>query len=114
MRPEPAALTAQAFAAIAKVAECYVFIYLGMAWFTFPVFQSTVWLLALVTLLACLVGRLHVYVGSLLTNRLRGAAAVGPGALPPISRGKMFVMWFSGLRGGLRKPEPELEPEPEP
>ena len=97
--PEAAALTSQAFAAIAKVAECYVFIYLGMAWFTFPVFQSTVWLLALVALIACLVGRLHVYVGSLLTNRLfRGEAG---SAQPPISRGTMFVMWFSGLRGGV-------------
>ena len=95
----PTPTLTQAFAAIAKVAECYVFIYLGMAWFTFPVFQSTVWLLALVALIACLVGRLHVYVGSMLTNRLfRGKVG---SAQPPISRGTMFVMWFSGLRGGV-------------
>ena len=56
------------------------------------------WLLALVALLACMVGRLHVYVGSLLTNHIFRQ----PGsAQPPISRGTMFVMWFSGLRGGV-------------
>lgn len=70
----------------------------GRAWFTFPVFQSTVWLLALVALVACLVGRLHVYVGALLTNHFFRQPG---GAKPPISRGSMFVMWFSGLRGGV-------------
>jgi hypothetical protein len=56
-------------------------------------------MLALIALGACLVGRLHVYVGSWGTNRCfrKGEHA----SKPPISGGSMFVMWFSGLRGGV-------------
>ena len=47
--------------------------------------------------LACFVGRLHIYLGSWLTNRWRA-----PGSdPPPISPEYKFVMWFSGLRGGV-------------
>ena len=74
-----------------------MFVYLGMAVFTFPIFQSTVYTLVLWATLACFVGRLHIYVGSWLTNCFRG-----PDSYPkPISGVYMFIMWFSGLRGGV-------------
>lgn len=91
-------LTADAYKTVAKVAETYVFIYLGMATVTFPIFSHTVWMLVLVSIAACFVGRLHIYVGSLLTNLFRRGVE---GALRPISAVYMFVMWFSGLRGGV-------------
>ena len=94
---EAATLTSRTFKLIAKAAETYVFVYLGMAVFTFPIFHGTVWLLSLISMLACLVGRLHIYLGSWLTNRWR-APDSDP---PPISPEYKFVMWFSGLRGGV-------------
>ena len=90
-------LTAQAYKCLAMVAETFVFVYLGMAVFTFPIFHGTVWLLSLISMLACLVGRLHIYLGSWLTNCARDATT----ALPPISSTYQFIMWFSGLRGGV-------------
>lgn len=74
-----------------------MFVYLGMAVFTFPIFSSTTWMLIVVSLLACFVGRLHIYVGSWLTNCFRSETT----AMPPINSTYMFVMWFSGLRGGV-------------
>ena len=47
--------------------ECryrYVFVYLGMAIVSFPIFHGTVWLLVAVSAAACLVGRLHIYLGA--------------------------------------------------
>ena len=46
---------------------------------------------------ACFIGRLHIYVGSHLTNAFRTPESDPP----PISPQYMFVMWFSGLRGGV-------------
>ena len=95
--PEARKLTAQAYKCVALVAETYVFVYLGMAVFTFPIFQSPVLMLVLYATLACFVGRLHIYIGSCLTNCYRK-----PGDSPaPISGVYMFIMWFSGLRGGV-------------
>merc|ERR1719198_1759746 len=91
-------LTAQGYKCVAVVAETYVFVYLGMAVFTFPIFESTTWMLILCALLACFVGRLHIYVGSWLTNTVRKDDG---STLPKISAVYMFVMWFSGLRGGV-------------
>ena len=96
--PEAQTLTAQGYKCVALVAETYVFVYLGMAIFTFPIFNSTTWMLIAMALLACFIGRLHIYVGSWLTNAFRSDD--GPG-LPKISGIYMFVMWFSGLRGGV-------------
>jgi len=91
------ALTHDAYKTFAKVAETYVFIYLGMATVAFPIFSHTVTFLILIAIAACFVGRLHIYVGSWLTNSFREPG----GSLPPISNLYMFVMWFSGLRGGV-------------
>lgn len=80
------------------IAETYVFIYLGMATFAFPIFQRTGYMLFVVSLMACFVGRLHIYIGSWLTNCFRTKDGT---TLPPISNVYMFIMWFSGLRGGV-------------
>jgi len=101
-------LTRQAYKGVALIAETFVFVYLGMACITFPIFEGTVYALLLVSLLACLLGRLHIYAGSLVTNcfRITRYSAFPPVLLeeappPPISAAYMFVMWFSGLRGGV-------------
>jgi len=90
-------LTAGAYKCIALVAETYVFVYLGMAMVTFPIFESTVWLLMVYALLACFVGRLHIYIGSWIFNCFRSTESHPPAITPQY----MFVMWFSGLRGGV-------------
>lgn len=95
---EARVLTAQGYKCVALVAETYVFVYLGMAVFTFPIFNATVWMLVVCALLACFVGRLHIYTGSWLTNCCR---ADDGSTMPKISGVYMFVMWFSGLRGGV-------------
>jgi sodium/hydrogen exchanger 8 len=95
---EARTLTAQGYKCVAVVAETFVFVYLGMAVFTFPIFNYTTWMLIACALLACFVGRLHIYVGSFLTNCFRSDDGKG---LPKISGTYMFMMWFSGLRGGV-------------
>ena len=94
---EARVLTAQGYKCVAQVAETYVFVYLGMAVFTFPIFEDTTFRLCAYALLACFVGRLHIYIGSWMTNCFRSEGDVPP----PISGIYMFVMWFSGLRGGV-------------
>ena len=95
---EAVRLTAQAYKVVAMIAETYVFVYLGMASFSFPIFKSTGYRLVVVALLACFVGRLHIYIGSWGTNCMRKTDGT---TLPPISSVYQFVMWFSGLRGGV-------------
>jgi len=90
-------LTSEGYHWVAFVAETYVFIYLGMAVFTFPIFNHTTIKLVVVATGACFVGRLHIYIGSWLTNCARPADSQPP----PISNAYMFAMWFSGLRGGV-------------
>jgi len=90
-------LTSKGYHWAAVVAETYVFVYLGMAVFTFPIFEHTTYGLVGVALGACFIGRLHIYVGSYLTNMFRSDTT----ALPPISSEYMFAMWWSGLRGGV-------------
>jgi sodium/hydrogen exchanger 8 len=94
---ESVTLTAGAYKCIALVAETFVFIYLGMALVTFPIFDHTVWMLTFWAILACFVGRLHIFVGSWLANCFRGPNS----ELKPISGPYAFIMWFSGLRGGV-------------
>jgi len=90
-------LSAGAYKSVAVVAETYVFVYLGMAVFTFPIFQATTTHLIVVATGACFVGRLHIYVGSWLFNCARTVHSHPP----TISAAYMFIMWFSGLRGGV-------------
>ena len=47
--------------------------------------------------MACFIGRLHIYIGSWMTNCCRTEDS----SPKPISSIYMFVMWFSGLRGGV-------------
>ena len=69
-----------------------------MAVFTFPILQHTTTILVLVATLACFVGRLHIYLGSWLFNCFRTETQANPSRISPAY---MFVMWFSGLRGGV-------------
>ena len=95
-------LTRDLFEALAKGAETFVFVYLGMAAVTFPIFHNTVWALAVATLFACLVGRLHVFLGAAVTNCLRRASCDrARGTACTISLKQSFCIWFSGLRGGV-------------
>lgn len=94
---EAVELTARAYKCVALLAETYVFVYLGMAVLAFPIFSHTVWTATIVAMLACFVGRAHIYIGSWLFNASRN----GPDSMPKISKAYMFVMWFSGLRGGV-------------
>ena len=101
-------LTSGCFDALAKVSEAFVFIYLGMALLAFPIFSHhTLWLLTLVSLVACLLGRLHVFPLLWLAARLQrcggGAEARHPASQAPLRlRPKHAVcIWFSGLRGGV-------------
>jgi len=95
---EAVRLTAQAYKVVAMIAETYVFVYLGMASFSFPIFRLTGYRLVVVALLACFVGRLHIYIGSWGTNCMRKTDGT---TLPPITPVWQFMMWFSGLRGGV-------------
>ena len=60
-------------------------------------FTGTVWRLSAVAIFACLIGRLHIFLASHLTNRTREANSDPP----PISFGYQTIMWLSGLRGGV-------------
>jgi len=93
-----AILTMRAYKSVAAIAETFVFVYLGMAMVSFPILSHTSSLnLLLAGLLACFVGRLHIPLGSAITNCFRGAGS----SLPPISAVYQFIMWWSGLRGGV-------------
>lgn len=90
-------LIAALYKVVAQIAETYVFVYLGMAFVAFPIFQNIDWALISVALGACFLGRTHIFLGSWLVNANRMESDVPK----PISGTYMFVMWFSGLRGGV-------------
>ena len=100
---EAVELTARAYKCVALLAETYVFVYLGMAVFSFPIFDHTVWKTAGIALFACFIGRGHIYIGSWLFNCFRSTPEEGKEqeGMPKISKAYMFIMWFSGLRGGV-------------
>uniref|UniRef100_A0A7S4IL43 Cation/H+ exchanger transmembrane domain-containing protein n=1 Tax=Prymnesium polylepis TaxID=72548 RepID=A0A7S4IL43_9EUKA len=97
MSAEAVQLTTNAYKGVATIAETFVFVYLGMAVVTFPIFNNTTWRLFLCALVACFIGRLHIFLGSWITNLFRGPAS-DPAR---ISAEYSFIMWFSGLRGGV-------------
>jgi NhaP-type Na+/H+ or K+/H+ antiporter len=83
---------------IALLSETFVFVYLGMAAFAFPIWDHIGLSTVAVGLFGCFVGRLHIYLFAPLVNCFRR----GPNpSMPPISATYMHVMWFSGLRGGV-------------
>eukprot|EP00312_Isochrysidales_sp_CCMP1244_P019124 CAMPEP_0202786196 /NCGR_PEP_ID=MMETSP1388-20130828/69721_1 /ASSEMBLY_ACC=CAM_ASM_000864 /TAXON_ID=37098 /ORGANISM="Isochrysis sp, Strain CCMP1244" /LENGTH=695 /DNA_ID=CAMNT_0049455747 /DNA_START=15 /DNA_END=2102 /DNA_ORIENTATION=- len=131
LSPHARTLTTELFETLAAIAEAFVFNYLGMAFFTFPILSGgqqspaggTVWRLALVTMLACFVGRLHAFLLLPLTNALRMRSArrtarelvaaaesdaqhratsyLEAAQRSLLSTAHAFVVWFSGLRGGV-------------
>jgi len=81
----------QAFRMFAFLSETFVFVYLGLAVFTF----DHMWHIGLimVCILLCLVGRaLNIYPLSAIVNRYRSVQ---------IDRKMQFIMFFSGLRGAI-------------
>jgi len=117
-------LTTEMFECLAAIAEAFVFNYLGMAFFTFPILRrDLVWHLAAVTLIACFIGRVHVFFFLPVTNAVRrrvarrqAEAEADSGAsdaahrahsimehmrLALLTPAHAFVLWFSGLRGGV-------------
>lgn len=91
-------LSSRVYKIVAMVAETFVFVYLGMAVFSFPILRNTTLWLVLYALLACFVGRLHIYLGSWLTNFFRTPEQANPQRISAVYQ---FIMWFSGLRGGV-------------
>jgi len=91
-----ASSTTAVYKVIAQIAETYVFVYLGMAFVVFPIFDHVDWPLFGIALIACFIGRLHTVVGSALTNCL-----VKCDKRRSISPQYTFLLWFSGLRGGV-------------
>lgn len=98
MSAEAAQHASRFFKCTAVAAELFVFIYLGEAVFTFPILHNTVWRLLCVAILACAVGRFHVFFGVQLTNAYRRYQRR---ADTQFSFGVSVVMWWSGLRGGV-------------
>ncbi|KAL3933231.1 MAG: hypothetical protein SGPRY_000374 [Prymnesium sp.] len=93
-------LMAGVYKCAAKIAETFVFVYLGMSCARMDdvgLFTGAVWKLSGVAIIACFVGRLHIFIASSLTNRFRNKKSDPP----PISFLEQLVMWLSGLRGGV-------------
>eukprot|EP01012_Entosiphon_sulcatum_P008839 TRINITY_DN1485_c0_g1_i1.p1 TRINITY_DN1485_c0_g1~~TRINITY_DN1485_c0_g1_i1.p1 ORF type:complete len:544 (+),score=92.15 TRINITY_DN1485_c0_g1_i1:30-1634(+) len=85
------------FSVLAKLAETFVFLYLGVAMFTLPQDFARIRLI-LLALLACLVGRfLNIYPLTFLVNLRRTETSVPP----KINQKFAFAIWFSGLRGAM-------------
>ena len=74
MGAEAARVATTTFRAAALTAETFVFIYLGEAIFSFPILHGTNWRLVGVALVACGLGRSHVFLGVKLANLYRGTA----------------------------------------
>jgi len=100
-------LTTQMYKVAAKLAESFVFIYLGMSVFAFQAANHSLLMLSnnmqislvLVGIFAILVARLfNIYPCSLIVNMFRRGP---PHSLPKVSQKYQFVMWWSGLRGGV-------------
>lgn len=76
---------------LALIAECTVFIYLGLALFSFK--HQFHLALVLWSIVLCLLGRaLNIFPLSWLVNKFRDHQ---------INYKMMFIMWFSGLRGAI-------------
>jgi len=101
-------LTQNLFRVAAKVAETFVFIYLGLSLFAFQgsyeigdllMFRNYDIRLTLVAIVACLIARLfNIVPCSFLTNLFRSGP---PKTMPKLSGAFQFMLWFSGLRGGV-------------
>ena len=79
-----------------------------MAFVTFPIFNPTVWRLAAATLLACFVGRLHIYIGSDLAkgglgrpHRLSGGGSLSGGRPSQVAASQIeSIVRVASSRGG--------------
>lgn len=98
MSPAAQILTRQMFKVMAYLSETFVFIYIGMSFFAFPIFDHLVLRFVAVAIIACFIGRvLNIFPNSALVNAFRSE-----GSIPaPVSFKFQFLMWWSGLRGGV-------------
>jgi len=106
MSNETQEITKAMYKVAATIAETFVFVYLGMSVFAFQAASSSLLLfqdnahfrLIIVAIVAVLIARLfNIFPMSWLVNLFRG-----PHTNPPTISGKFqFIMWFSGLRGGV-------------
>eukprot|EP00299_Pterocystis_sp_00344_P004496 c1555_g1_i1.p1 GENE.c1555_g1_i1~~c1555_g1_i1.p1 ORF type:complete len:531 (+),score=140.60 c1555_g1_i1:56-1594(+) len=95
-------LTRDMFKVVAKLAEVFVFLYLGMSVFAFHLDDGSLAMthnlnfpLALIAIIACLFGRLcNIIPLTWLINKFRDNDR-------QISKAHVFFLWFSGLRGGM-------------
>jgi sodium/hydrogen exchanger 8 len=108
-------LMAGTYKCIAKIAETFVFVYLGMACVRMAkigLFAGTTWRLFLLALLGCFVGRTHIFLGSWFFNRNQvqegsfrsspsGDDSDASSVQRTIPRSHQLIMWLSGLRGGV-------------
>jgi sodium/hydrogen exchanger 3 len=83
---------AEVFEIISYISETFVFVYLGLAIFSFS--QDYNAALIIIAIIACLVARLHVFPILIVANRTRVYRE-------RMTFGDMFVVWFSGLRGAM-------------
>jgi sodium/hydrogen exchanger 3 len=83
---------AEVFEIISYISETFVFVYLGLAIFSFS--QDYNAALIIIAIIGCLVARLHVFPILIIANRTRVYR-------DRMTFGDMFVVWFSGLRGAM-------------
>ncbi|KAG8466634.1 hypothetical protein KFE25_008013 [Diacronema lutheri] len=103
---EAKALSARALKVVALLAEAFIFVYLGMATFAFPILHGTPWSLVAVALVACALGRTHVYALAHATNGWReSVAGCVPGPYVPVWLMKRAPDWLAGTR---LLPDPHL------
>lgn len=107
MSEKAQSMTREMFKVAAMFAETFVFIYLGMAIFSFQEAGKLIMLedvkirLIAIAIGACLFARLfNIIPCSLLINCFRKEQPE-PGTVGKVSWVYMFIMWFSGLRGGV-------------
>jgi sodium/hydrogen exchanger 3 len=93
LSPQSQSRVVQVFEVVSFVCETFLFVYLGMAVFSFrQTFNAN---LIVTAALACLIGRLPVFPLIVIANRLSGVHAVR------LTLADMTVVWFAGLRGAM-------------
>ena len=81
------AVVAQVFEIISFLSETFVFVYLGLAIFSFSQEYSAS--MIIISILACLIGRLHVFPLLWLVNMVRPQRE-------RLNRNDMIIVWLSG------------------
>jgi sodium/hydrogen exchanger 8 len=83
----------QMFEIVSYVFETSLFVYVGLAVFSFE--QAYDVNMIVIAVLACLLGRLHVYPLLMIVNWM------SPRHRPRLTLGDMTIVWYAGLRGAV-------------